>query len=128
VAPSDVGTVWLNEPDATDMTVAVVYPAQGLLVEYTKPALPDPLANFQRVASQSSSGEQEQVAYLNGQVPALTGAPNPALGGLGLVEFVVQGIDIRVMGPSLDVPSLQAFAESILAQATSGKVSPPSTG
>lgn len=48
VTPADVGAVWLNQlPDnTTSPAVAVTFPAQGLVVEYTRPALTDPLTNY----------------------------------------------------------------------------------
>jgi len=113
VTPSNVGAVWLNEFDPTTMTVAVTFPTSGLVVTYSRPALADPLANYQGQVGQTPGS---QVIYLKGQVPALAIAPTD--GGWGVVAFVAAGSNIVVKGPNIDVSTLQDVAESILANAT----------
>jgi hypothetical protein len=113
VTPPNLGAVWLNQLDSTDMTVAVTFPKSGLVVTYSQPALADPLANYQGQVGQTPGS---QVIYLKGQVPALAIAPTD--GGWGVIAFVANSSNIVVKGPNIDVSSLQQVAESILANAT----------
>ena len=121
VTPSDAGAVWLGQMhgDAstdTSTAVAVTFPSQGLLIQYARPPIADPLANYQQFASQSPGS---QVIYLNGGVPALALAAPPDGSGWTSVKFVAGGTTIIVLGHS-DEASLQAIAQSILNQATTG--------
>jgi hypothetical protein len=116
VTPSDVGAVWMNRlPRGGPAAVAVVFPAQGLEVVYTRPPLRRRyrLFNYQHSVSQYVGA---QVIYLNGHVPALEAPANPD-GGWGFVEFVAHGSGIVVNGPHADVTTLQAAAQSILERA-----------
>jgi hypothetical protein len=116
VTPSNVDAVWMNQlPDTTSTTIAVTWPAQGVDVEYSRPALSDPLTNYQGQVSQTPGSK---VIYLNGTVPALA-LPPTAIGGWGVVEFVANGANIKVWGPNVDVASLQPIAESIVARMSS---------
>jgi hypothetical protein len=128
VGPSDAGPVWsasLSDPQtgATTTTVAVTFPAQGMIMEYTRPAPSDgSAAHFQAMAQSmpSPSGASEgQVISLSGGVPALAVQQNSDDTGanFGEVIFNVAGTEVRVMGHN-DESTLQDLAESVLAQAS----------
>jgi hypothetical protein len=97
----------------TSTAVAVTFPAQGLEVQYLRPPLVHPLANFNESLKQEPGS---QVRYLDNGVPALATAANG--NGWGSVEFVTGGTIITVMGPTLSEAFAQSIAQSILDRAT----------
>jgi hypothetical protein len=118
VGPSDVGPVWVasltdqQTGDATT-TVAVTFPSQGMVVEYTRPAPSDGTAShLQAVASGVPTG---QVITLADGTPALTVQPNSDETGknFGVIIFNVGDTELRVMGHN-DLATLRAVAQSIL--------------
>jgi hypothetical protein len=118
VTPSDAGTVWVDQMHGdttgdTSTAVAVTFPSRGLIIQYARPPIPDPLANYQGFVSQSPGS---QVIYLSAGVPALAIAPaDPS--GWESIKFVAGGTTIIVLGHSSQA-SLQAVARSILDRVT----------
>jgi hypothetical protein len=103
-----------GETSADDTAaIAVTFPAQGLEVQYLRPPIAHPLANYKGFVSQAPGS---QVIYLDGDVPALAIAADGS--GWGSVEFVTGGTTITVMGPTLSEASAQSIAQSILDQTT----------
>jgi hypothetical protein len=104
--------------------MAVTFPAQGMIVEYTRPAPSDgSAAHWQALTTSmpSPSGASEgQVISLGGGVPALAVRQNSDDTGanFGVIAFNVNGTEVRVMGHN-DEGTLQGLASSILAQAGS---------
>jgi hypothetical protein len=129
VAPSDAGPVWMDtltnqQSGATTTNVAVTFPAQGMIVGYTRPAPSDgSAAHFQAMAQSmpSPSGASEgQVITLPGGVPALAVQENSDDTGtnFGSVIFNMGGAEVRVMGHN-DEATLETIARSILSQSGS---------
>jgi len=127
VQPSDAGPVWVaslkdEHGNPTVTTVAVTFPSQGVIVEYTRPAPSDgTAAHFQAMAQGmvSPSGTQiAQVVSLSG-IPALSVQQNSDETGtnFGAVIFNVAGTEIRVMGHT-DQATLESLALSILNQSS----------
>lgn len=113
--PSDAGAVWINPASAGDpnagSAVAVTFPAQDMLIDYTRPGITD-MAAFVQNNVQTSPGSQ--AITLNG-APALN---IPQVGSdWGSIMFVVGGTTVTVSGHA-DEASLQAVAQSILDRAT----------
>jgi len=128
IGPSDAGPVWvasLTDQDSggTVTTVAVTFPTQGMVMEYTRPAPSDgSAAHFQGMAQGmvSPSGTPiAQVISLSGGVPALAVQQNSDETGsnFGEIIFNVGGTEVRVMGHN-DQATLQGAAESVLARAS----------
>lgn len=123
VTASDVGNVWLNQLPSTgpgqndaSAAVAVTFPAQGLVIHYVRPPIPDVAAYVQNNVKTSPGTE---AISLNG-VPALADPQDPSGQGWGSITFVAGGTTVSVFGHS-DEASLQAVAQSILDRAkTSG--------
>jgi hypothetical protein len=127
LTPSDAGPVWMDsltdqQTGVTTTTVAVTFPAQGMIIGYTRPAPSDgSAAHFQAMAQSmpSPSGASEgQVISLNGGVPALAVQENSDDTGanFGGITFNFGGAEITVRGHT-DEATLQSLAESILARA-----------
>jgi hypothetical protein len=120
VKPSDAGPVWATsgrESDTgdTDPTVAVTFPAAGLIVQYERPVpYSDPERQYQGMANLLPN-KAASVVDLNG-VPGLAIKPNADQTGanLGSIEFVADGTRVVVMG-HYDEPALREVALSILA-------------
>lgn len=128
-APETAGTVWVAslgdaQTGPSETTVAVTFPTQGLIFEYTRPAPSDgSAAHFQAMAqgAVSPTGAQiAQVITLSGGVPALAVQQNSDATGanFGEVIFNTGGTEVRVMGHSPE-ETLQSLAESILARSAS---------
>jgi len=121
VKPSDAGSAWaasLRDPDTgqTDTTVAVTFPSQSLIVDYSRPVpYPDALANYQGYAR--AHPDAADVIDLN-SVPALAIKQNSDdLGSnFGSIEFVAAGTQIVVLG-HYDGSTLRAVAASVLSRA-----------
>lgn len=129
LTPSDAGPVWMDsltnqETGVTTTNVAVTFPAQGMIIGYTRPAPSDgSAAHFQAMAKSmpSPSGASEgQVITLNGGVPALAVQENSDDTGanFGSIIFNVGGAEVEVMGHN-DQATLEALAQSILARSGS---------
>jgi len=129
LAASSAGPVWvasLTDQDSggTVTTVAVTFPTQGMVMEYTRPAPSDgSAAHFQGMAQGmvSPSGTPiAQVISLSGGVPALAVQQNSDETGsnFGEIIFNVGGTEVRVMGHN-DQATLQGAAESILDRSNS---------
>ena len=115
VRAADAGSVWAaRSHTSADVSVAVTFPKQGLIVQYQRPALVDPLSSFQSFVKDSPGS---QVVYLNGSVPALSIAGLPDGSNWGSVEFVSGGTIIVVMGHN-DEATLEGVANSILSRST----------
>ena len=115
---SDAGPVWIASVPGATTTVAVTYPSQGMILEYTHPVpYSDPATAYPRIAKEFR--DADQVIDLGGK-PALTIKQNSDQTGanFGVVMFVVGGTEVRVLGHS-DETTLQAVAQSILARSTS---------
>lgn len=124
VAPSDAGPVWVASltdqlTGVTTTTVAVTFPSQGMVVEYTRPAPSDgSAAHFRAMATGMVSpggAPIAQVISLGGSIPALAVQQNSDDTGanFGEIVFNVGGSEVRVMGHT-DQAELQGVAESIL--------------
>jgi hypothetical protein len=113
VQPADVGAVW--ETGGTQTIVALTYPAKGLIIYYTRPAIEGhhPTKWLQREAAQLKA----KVVQLHGTTQALVVAQNSDSTGAnsGVVAFVVNGTEVQVRGHT-DEASLEAIAQSILAR------------
>lgn len=129
LTPSDAGPVWMDsltdqQTGVTTTTVAVTFPAQGMIIGYTRPAPSDgSAAHFQAMAQSmpSPSGASEgQVISLNGGVPALAVQENSDDTGanFGGITFNFGGAEITVRGHN-DESTLQSLAESILSRSSS---------
>jgi hypothetical protein len=113
VKPSDAGAVWAataSSQGESSVSVAVTFPAQGFIIQYLRPPIPDPLSNFQGFVKDSPGS---QVIYLNGGVPARAIAQTSDPSSWGSIEFVAGGTTILVMGQT-DQATLQSVAQSIL--------------
>lgn len=116
VQPSDAGPVWEENAGATTI-VAVTFPSQGLIVEYKRPVpYSDPQTQYEGL-TESLPGSQ--VIDL-GARPAFLIPQNSAVSGdnFGVVMFVVNGIEVRVMGHT-DEATLKDIATSVLNGAAS---------
>jgi hypothetical protein len=119
VAPSDAGAFWMNQAhgetkSASQTTVVVTFPAQGLRISYERPAVINPLAYIQESVKEEPGS---QLVWL-GKVPAWL-IPEPQDGSHpGVIQFVAAGATIQVDG-NTDVASLQAVAQSIVDRASS---------
>ena len=112
LGPADAGPVWEATKGSTS-TVAVTYPAQGVIIGYVRPAVySDPATGYQQLSEGIASS---QVVDLNGTTPALVIPQNSDETGasFGVVAFETNGTEVRVMGHS-DTPTLEAIAQSIL--------------
>jgi hypothetical protein len=120
VADSDVGkTVWLNQvPGETksdnETFVGVTFTSQDLIIGYSRPALPDPLAYFQAI---DKLGEGSTLIWLDSSTPALYTPEPPDGSDWGKIEIVAGGALIYVLGHT-DKASLQAVAQSIVNRAS----------
>ena len=123
---SDAGAVWsasLTDQDSggTVTTVAVTFPVQGVVMEYTHPAPSDGSAgHFQAMADAmvSPGGTPiAQVITLPGGVPALAVQQDSDETGanFGEVIFNTGNTEVRVMGHSPQ-EMLQGVAQAVLAQ------------
>lgn len=114
VSPSDASSVWMasaGSPATGErrVTVAVTFPSKALDVRYSRPAYPDPLANYQNFVK---AYPDSKIIYL-GRVPALVQTSRrPDGSSWDAVELVRDGTVISVMG-SADEPTLQGAAQSI---------------
>jgi hypothetical protein len=131
IQPSDAGPVWMDnlhdkEGNPVVTNVAVTFPAQGVIVGYTRPAPSDgSAAHFQAMANSmpSPSGASEgRVITLSGGVPALAVQQNSDDTGhnFGSVIFNMAGSEVRVMGHN-DEATLESLAQSILRQSGASK-------
>jgi hypothetical protein len=129
VGPSDAGPVWVasltdQQTGESVTTVAVTFPSQGMVVEYTRPAPSDgTAAHFEAMAQSMVSGSGVQIGHvitLSGGVPALAVEQNADETGsnFGEIIFNVGGNEIRVMGHN-DQATLQGVAQSILDRSNS---------
>jgi hypothetical protein len=114
VRASDAGPVWAASGRDGNVSVAVTFPKQGLIVLYERPAMSDPLSNFQSFVKDSPGS---QVAYLSASVPALSIPELPDGSNWGSVEFVSGGTIIAVLGHN-DEATLEGVANSILDRST----------
>ncbi|MGH3008349.1 MAG: hypothetical protein ACRDLM_02915 [Gaiellaceae bacterium] len=118
LGPSDGGPVWMASFGG-QTAVAATFPAQGMIMEYTRPAPSDGSAShFQSMTESMPSrngGSEGQVITLSGGVPALAVQENSDDTGanFGEIIFNVAGTEVRVMGHN-DEATLQGLAESIL--------------
>lgn len=129
LTPSDAGPVWMDsltnqESGVTTTNVAVTFPAQGMIIGYTRPAPSDgSAAHFQAMTQSmpSPSGASEgQVISLNGGVPALAVQENSDDTGanFGSIIFNVGGAEVSVQGHN-DQATLKMIAQSILSRSSS---------
>jgi hypothetical protein len=117
VRPSDAGPVWIDgfgrrNGHRTSGTVAVTFPAKGLIVEYTRPApSTGSAAHFQAVARGVRSST---VVALKGR-PALVIRQDSDQTGhnFGVVMFNLGGCEIRVLGHR-NRSTLESLARSIV--------------
>jgi hypothetical protein len=112
VTPSDAGAFWAattSSDGESSVSVAVTFPAQGLIIQYLRPPIPHPLANFQSFVRDNPGSS---VIDLNG-TPARAIAQTPDPSSWGSIEFVAGGTTIAVMGQA-DEATLQPVAQSIL--------------
>ncbi len=127
LTPSDAGPVWMDsltdqQNGVTTTNVAVTFPAQGMIIAYTRPAPSDGSAAHFRAMAQSmpspSGASEGQVISLNSGVPALAVQENSDDTGanFGAIIFNVGGAEISVKGHN-DQATLEALAQSILARA-----------
>ena len=120
VHASDVGTVSLDQvPGGTnpETGVGVSFPSQGLIVMYSRPALPDPLAYFQHI---DKLRRGSSLIWLDSRTPALytPGAPDAAdESEWGKLSTAADGAWIYVFG-DMDEASLRAVAQSIVNRAS----------
>jgi hypothetical protein len=117
VQPSAAGAVWEGSVGSST-TVAVTFPAQGMIIGYMRPApYADPATEYQ---SMSQGIPSSQVVQLNATTPAIVIAENSDETGanFGVVAFQINGTEVRVMGHS-DGSTLEGIARSILARSTS---------
>lgn len=124
---SDAGPVWVaglkdQETGSSTTTVAVTFPAHGIVLEYTRPAPSDgSAAHFQAMAQSmiSPTGAQAgRVITLSGDTPALAVQENSDQTGANFGEIIFNtagGIEIRVMGHASEA-MLQGLAQAILAR------------
>lgn len=116
VQPSEAGPVW-EATAGSQTTVAVTFPAQGLIVEYLRPApYTDPQTGYEQLAQGINAS---QVVDLNG-TPALVIQQDSDQTGanFGVVAFEVDGSEVRVMGHDTS-STLEQLAQSILDQSGS---------
>jgi hypothetical protein len=120
VRPADVGPVWVAGKKPRERTVAVTFPARGVIVEYTRPAPSNGSAAHFRAVGEGIQGSE---FTLNG-VPALAVRQNSDMTGanFGLIAFNVGDSEIRVMGHEGEA-TLEASALSILTQSAARSVS-----
>jgi hypothetical protein len=98
---------------SVEKTVAVTFPAQRVIVQYTRPAPSNgSAAHFQAVAD---GVNHARVVNLGGGVPALVIKQNSDSDGhnLGSISFNMAGSEIRILGHN-DEKTLEASALSIL--------------
>ena len=97
--------------------VAVTFPSQRVIVEYTRPAPSNGSAAHFRAVGQGVNG---QVIRLGGRVPALAIMQNSDMtrANFGTIIFNVGDSEIRVMG-HYRRDTLQRVAQSILEGSTS---------
>jgi hypothetical protein len=113
VHPSDVGVVvaaTATGEGEKSVSVGVSFPAEGLIIQYLRPPIPNPLSNFQGFVKNSQGS---QLIYLNDGVPARAIAQTSDPSSWGSIEFVAGGTTIEVMGQQ-DEATLQSVAQSIL--------------
>lgn len=118
VTPSDVGAVWAATASGEgerSVSVGVTFPAQGLIIQYLRPPIPDPLSNYQGFVKDSPGS---RVIYLNGGVPARAIPQTSDPSSWGSIEFVAGGTTILVMG-QVDQATLQPVAQSIVDRSAS---------
>jgi hypothetical protein len=123
VHPSDAGPVWelSSGGSATgsgaSKTVAITFPAQGLIVEYLRPALySNPSSGYQEL---SSGIPWSNVVDLSGTAALAIRENSDETGtNFGVVAFEFNGNEVRVMGHD-DEATLEAIAKSILSPSTS---------
>jgi hypothetical protein len=131
IQPSDAGPVWVvsqNDKEGNPVlaVVAVTFPSQGVIIEYTRPAPSDgSAAHFQAMAKSMpspSGGSEGHVITLSRGVPALAVQQNSDDTGhnFGSVIFNMGGSEVRVMGHN-DEPTLESLALSILSQSGASK-------
>ena len=119
---SDAGPVWAVSMQGSEgessAVVAVTFPAQGLIVDYSRPAVPasDPLSHYQLVVKDTPGS---QVVYLNGGVPAIAITELPDASNWGSIGFQSGGTNIVVLGHTDDA-TLQGIAQSILDRISKG--------
>jgi hypothetical protein len=124
VGPSDVGPVWVaslrGRPNGEGTTtVAITFPLQRVIVEYTQPApSTGSAARFHAMAQSLVAGSGAQIARvitLSGGVPALSIRQNSdeTRHNFGVIIFNVAGSEVRVLG-HYDEATLKPVAESIL--------------
>lgn len=129
VDPSEAGAVWMaslddQETGTSTTTVAVTFPRQGIVIEYTRPApSTGTAAHFQAMAQGMVAPTGAQIGgviTLNSGVPALAVQQNSdeTTANFGEVIFNVDGTEVRVMGHN-DQATLQGIAQSILTQSGS---------
>ena len=113
VGPSDVGSVWMNQlhGDETQTAVAVTFPSQDLIINYERPAPPDPFAYFQATTKETPNSK---LIWL-GSTPASYNPGSPDY--WAAIEVIVGGATIGVLGHTSEA-SLQAVAQSIVDRAT----------
>lgn len=118
--PSDVGAAWLSTASDgaghSSVGVGVTFPTRNFIIQYLRPPIPDPLANYQNSLTSSPGSE---LIYLHGGVPALAIPLNADRSNWGSVEFVAGGTTIIVMG-LVDQSTLQAVAQSVLDRSNAG--------
>jgi hypothetical protein len=115
VKPSDAGSAWTSPLDkqSVEKTVAVTFPSQRVIVQYTRPAPSNgSAAHFQAMAKGINDA---QVVRLGGRVPALTVKQNSdqTHANFATIIFNVGLTEIRVMG-HYRRDALQRVAQSIL--------------
>lgn len=120
VKPSDAEAAWTSPMDkqSVEKTVAVTFPSQGVIVQYTRPAPSNgSAAHFQAVAQ---GIPMAKVIRLAGGVPAMAVKQNvdQTHANFGLIAFNVGGSEIRVMG-HYGRATLQRVAQSILERSSS---------
>lgn len=117
VSPSEAGAFWLASAHASDgesrVSVAVTFPSHAFAVRYTRPAYPDPLANYQSFVNAYPNGSQ--LIYLHGVPALLQTSTRPDGSTWDAVEFVKGGTIIVVMGNAQEA-ALQSAAQSIVDQ------------
>ncbi len=108
VHPADAGPVWGVREDGQG-GVGVAFPAQGIVVQYKRPPVPDPLANYE---SRVKEDPGMSLIDLNG-TPGVAIAQLPDGSNWASIEFEAGGTSIVVLG-HYDRRTLQQVAQSIV--------------
>lgn len=114
-----VRSVWAvtrHDPDTGegDSEVAITFPKRPLIIDYRRPAPPNPIENYKGLANEHAN---THTIDLNG-VPglAITQKSDQLSSNMGVVSFIIDGVSIDVRG-YYDETVLRQIALSILDRA-----------